>query len=1306
MKRSKKNRTIGSISGLNGMAPLHHASPSLKSPGRLFQHTGSAIVITLMVLVIVTVMVVGIFSVLQLERITSSSILEKERANSLCQAAADHAVALIRGATTAAEAAPSGTTSRFWASQPGRITVFNFDGTVDTANSVNLFSTSNISGVDTGTVDLNRPSFSGKYPVASKNSVTFSSGSAPTMNVQWINVLQDGTAQPSASNQIIGRYAFWVDDELTKINVNTADGTAKSGASSTATGTNSFGFGTPTEVDMRALVGGSNIINFSGSSMSVAQAIATQSGAHYVPGFSTRPFNDPSEIQQVTGVPSSFYSDNNFNLTAWGRAPELNIFGEPKIYLMPTTSGPLPLTPPNILLANLALGSYVTYNGTSSIIYNQSGGWPVPPGTIAISDTYSAVVTESSTSQVATHLVTQIYPTSGTMSVTVSPTGNQLPGFQFSALAGTTPMTGTTNLPQYVNYTSSLSTSSEPSNYALGYRIARYLSGTNSRGYPINWPRIPGASPTATNFLQKYTSRQIDSIVLQLLDTMDHGYLADHSRLECIPTLMAHGFISHQLVCGASNLPQFTEIRVTFSTTQGSATVSGSTYNYPLLSIKILCEAYMPKEYKSKNIHDGLGNRDLTWYWGIGGNIGGWLNCQDTPIWRSSISTVPQYIINSSGSFTVTGPTPACWFVEPGNAANGTAKGGSSLGGFWQDNLLRITDANNPNPNTNYAGFDLFGNDPGLPDPDPRAAECHPYAAETDRTAPYFGKIMGSGPRQFGGNDTVVSGTERRNPSTAWPALSMAGIQGSEWTAGEYHTVQSSNSGFSYKGKPGVTSLKVSGGLTLWTHTASGPIPFDITPLDSMHGPGNPPTYPAVSGTTAGSTNNSSSNPWGGQGLVDSTQSNDTPDPTDNPITNTNFRNRVLAAVIPINIPNLPVPGSVTVCLQVVDPLVNKFPSDWIVTSPQSTIDTTAGTTAKVSTTLTSPPANKGFNGTTTEHGDPGGFWMPEQNLSIPKSQRFPNTGYLQYIRTGMMPDPSYEPSDSRYVSNNLPRGTPFRMFNFSPAGDASQQTIGGLKYPDWAMLDLFTVPACYQPPYTGLVPTPQLLFTWGGATSGRLNPNSALVSGSNYPFSFSRTIPLQGLLRNLKVSTSYNNNVQVDSSINEAALATAINNYVAALQDGNGNSRPLMLPGEICNSGTVSSFVYSNSNVTSGTNQRNSASRNDLVRQIVGNLSTRSNTFTVWSVGQTVKKRSSNALFYDRFEPGDQVLGESRMKFVVERYIDCGVDGVPGNAFNRGTDTIYATPDDTIDTSYNPSLSYPLRYKYRILSATQVNNQ
>jgi len=68
------------------------------------------------------------------------------------------------------------------------------------------------------------------------------------------------------------------------------------------------------------------------------------------------------------------------------------------------------------------------------------------------------------------------------------------------------------------------------------------------------------------------------------------------------------------------------------------------------------------------------------------------------------------------------------------------------------------------------------------------------------------------------------------------------------------------------------------------------------------------------------------------------------------------------------------------------------------------------------------------------------------------------------------------------------------------------------------------------------------------------------------------------------------------------------------------------------------------------------------LLRNMAGCLTTKSNTFGVWGVAQSVQKARSNVR-HGQLEEEDSILGQKRFYAIVERYIWPGKDGMPGNA-------------------------------------------
>jgi len=248
------------------MTPKRSNHPIPGSPQSRFQRLeGAALIIVLSCLVLVTALIIGFLSRTQTERGSSASYRGGAGSRNLSDYAVNIVMAQIRAATTGANAANA------WASQPGAIRVYGSTG----ANLVNIYklysapdmvvnafptADLNLSGWSNSTAlytDLNAPVVSGtgtdlrtNYPIldpgATSSVIGFSISSAPgsttlqpaPMPVTWLYVLEDGTlvapvgggvnsvtvAGASTINPIVGRIAFWTDDETCKININTASG--------------------------------------------------------------------------------------------------------------------------------------------------------------------------------------------------------------------------------------------------------------------------------------------------------------------------------------------------------------------------------------------------------------------------------------------------------------------------------------------------------------------------------------------------------------------------------------------------------------------------------------------------------------------------------------------------------------------------------------------------------------------------------------------------------------------------------------------------------------------------------------------------------------------------------------------------------------------------------------------------------------------------------------------------------------------------------------------------------------------------
>ena len=226
---------------------------------------GTALVIVLGLLVLLLALTIGFLGNVATERGATASYAHAAGAARL----ADTCVQLVQSQIEHATTRGDGTT---WASQPGMVRTFNNDGSLLAA--YKLYSAKAMTATDTNSVaaddlppadwaaspagwaDVNAPAFSvdggvtnrffpvlnpsalGVIPGFSVDSAWVQPGALP-MPVRWLYVLAggqivapssvdatgasfSGADAPTADNPIVGRIAFWTDDESCKVNVNTA----------------------------------------------------------------------------------------------------------------------------------------------------------------------------------------------------------------------------------------------------------------------------------------------------------------------------------------------------------------------------------------------------------------------------------------------------------------------------------------------------------------------------------------------------------------------------------------------------------------------------------------------------------------------------------------------------------------------------------------------------------------------------------------------------------------------------------------------------------------------------------------------------------------------------------------------------------------------------------------------------------------------------------------------------------------------------------------------------------------------------
>ena len=312
---------------------------------------------------------------------------------------------------------------------------------------------------------------------------------------------------------------------------------------------------------------------------------------------------------------------------------------------------------------------------------------------------------------------------------------------------------------------------------------------------------------------------------------------------------------------------------------------------------------------------------------------------------------------------------------------------------------------------------------------------------------------------------------------------------------------------------------------------------------------------------------------------------------------------------IPLTIdpPNVPL-ESITSC-EVDDPRVNKSVKDWL----HSQI---GGTFGRQNTIYCSPPVSSPsdpqqdtcLDGTVSDY---------SMHMPPPKGKTFNgednsdglvhSVGELGYINTGM---------------KGSIAGIPWRSLRLQPNSDA----FGTV--PDWALMDLFTVPIA-APPATKPIFQPN-----GTSYGGRVNVNSHVQ-----PFNLQRILPLAAVFQSAPYTSNSSSSPALTLSSGSAqAIAQNIFNRVVS-QGGNkgklyGFENGYYSPGEIVE--------------IQGVADRGEESE-ELVRQVSNLLTTRGNVFTIYSVGQSIKQTPSGNL---------KMKGERRIQSMVERYLFDGTTG------------------------------------------------
>jgi hypothetical protein len=279
---------------------------------------GVALVVTLAILVIVTVLIVGLTMAMRIEREAAHSHLERARAGYFAQMGVEQLVGALHQQIA--------DTNISWISFPGRI-VSSGSSFGKLTNSVDLYSgigNTNLAGV-LRPPNLNAQILQDQLPKTylitdrTRNPSDPNSG-AVELPLRWIYVRQDGTLDASESpnlldkaNPIVGRYAYWADDESSKLNYNIA---WKRGAPGVPVGN-------PSQLNLPSLPGMTEP-----DADSVHASITTNNYTNV-----TRLFNSPYDARRLGTNLSSIINSNKFEVTHFNHDPNTTFFNEPRIVL-------------------------------------------------------------------------------------------------------------------------------------------------------------------------------------------------------------------------------------------------------------------------------------------------------------------------------------------------------------------------------------------------------------------------------------------------------------------------------------------------------------------------------------------------------------------------------------------------------------------------------------------------------------------------------------------------------------------------------------------------------------------------------------------------------------------------------------------------------------------------------------------------------------------------------------------------------------------------------------------------------------
>lgn len=330
-------------------------------------HQGAALVSTLLIISLLSIIVLTYLSLMSVERQSSQSFSDTQRTKMVAQGAVAHAIEILRTEIPEPAAIHESATSargENWSINPGRLALFDDQGNeefIDLHTGAADIDPLQTSDPDVHSVDLNEP-----IPGKTEPSICYalndrgepdSSADPPEMRVKWVNTLSDPSVAAAEENQIVARHAFWIDDESAKINFNTSYGKPSPGSdvdgfheqfqrgmmpavfrqernenvgtTGNRSGRRPWGLGKLRSVNLDVLFDDEDDIDREGLLGNV-----------FFRGFSRYPEALLDYVTLSEDEKNQWWNENRYHAGFYSRSPEFNAFGRPRFM---TTNIPLSL---------------------------------------------------------------------------------------------------------------------------------------------------------------------------------------------------------------------------------------------------------------------------------------------------------------------------------------------------------------------------------------------------------------------------------------------------------------------------------------------------------------------------------------------------------------------------------------------------------------------------------------------------------------------------------------------------------------------------------------------------------------------------------------------------------------------------------------------------------------------------------------------------------------------------------------------------------------------------------------------------